>query len=97
MNGIVCLANQKEADESRGLAGTILVYKVASALSDQGASLDVVEKVAKYVSGRLGTLGIGLEHCLVSLLFHLGLFGYYQADLQPGSRNTERRVTPESS
>ena len=50
---------------SSGLAGTILVYKLASALSDQGADLDAVEDVAKYAISRLGTLGVGLEHCHV--------------------------------
>ncbi|WWC99517.1 dihydroxyacetone kinase [Kwoniella sp. B9012] len=49
----------------RGLAGTILVYKIASALSDQGADLDTVEDVAKYVTSRLGTIGVGLDHCHV--------------------------------
>ncbi|ODO07331.1 dihydroxyacetone kinase [Cryptococcus wingfieldii CBS 7118] len=49
----------------RGLAGTILVYKVASALSDKGESLDAVEDIAKYVASRLGSLGVGLEHCHV--------------------------------
>ncbi|TYJ57598.1 hypothetical protein B9479_001680 [Cryptococcus floricola] len=42
----------------RGLAGTILVYKVASALSDKGESLDAVEDIAKYVASRLGSLGV---------------------------------------
>jgi len=50
----------------RGLAGTILVYKLAAALSEQGADLDKVEAVAKYATTRLGTLGIGLDHCHVS-------------------------------
>ncbi|WVR05765.1 dihydroxyacetone kinase [Kwoniella sp. DSM 27419] len=49
----------------RGLAGTILVYKIASALSDSGADLDAVEDIGKYVNSRLGTLGVGLEHCHV--------------------------------
>ncbi|KAK4685203.1 triose/dihydroxyacetone kinase / FAD-AMP lyase (cyclizing), partial [Tremellales sp. Uapishka_1] len=49
----------------RGLAGTILVYKAASALSDKGADLDQVETLAKYVASRLGTLGVGLDHCHV--------------------------------
>ncbi|WWC66556.1 dihydroxyacetone kinase [Kwoniella pini CBS 10737] len=49
----------------RGLAGTILVYKIASALSDSGADLDSVENVAKYVTSRLGTIGVGLDHCHV--------------------------------
>ncbi|EIW68106.1 hypothetical protein TREMEDRAFT_32898, partial [Tremella mesenterica DSM 1558] len=49
----------------RGLAGTILVYKIAAALSSTGASLDSVESIAKYISTRLATLGVGLEHCHV--------------------------------
>ncbi|WWC58427.1 dihydroxyacetone kinase [Kwoniella dejecticola CBS 10117] len=49
----------------RGLAGTILVYKIASALSDAGSDLDAVEDVAKYVTSRLGTIGVGLDHCHV--------------------------------
>lgn len=49
----------------RGLAGTVLVYKLASALADQGGDLDAVEDVAKYAVTRLGTIGIGLDHCNV--------------------------------
>ncbi|KDQ61689.1 hypothetical protein JAAARDRAFT_31152 [Jaapia argillacea MUCL 33604] len=49
----------------RGLAGTVLVYKIAGALARRGASLDEVYSVAEWVSGRLGTIGVGLEHCHV--------------------------------
>jgi len=42
-----------------------LVYKLAAALSEQGADLDAVEDVAKYAISRLGTLGVGLDHCHV--------------------------------
>lgn len=42
------------------------MYKLAAALSEQGADLDKVEAVAKYATTRLGTLGIGLDHCHVS-------------------------------
>ncbi|KAJ7634528.1 dihydroxyacetone kinase [Roridomyces roridus] len=49
----------------RGLAGVVLVYKIAGALAAQGASLDEVYKVAQWVSGRIGTIGVGLEHCHV--------------------------------
>jgi dihydroxyacetone kinase len=49
----------------RGLAGTVLVYKLAAALSDRGASLDEVESIAQWACSRLGTFGIGLEHCHV--------------------------------
>lgn len=50
---------------SRGLAGTILVYKIAAALSRSGASLDEVESIAKQVAESVGTIGVGLEHCHV--------------------------------
>jgi len=49
----------------RGLAGTVLVYKIAGALAQQGGSLDAVYNVAKYVSDNVVTIGCGLEHCHV--------------------------------
>jgi dihydroxyacetone kinase len=49
----------------RGLAGVVLVYKTAGALAEQGADLHEVFTVAEYVASRVGTIGIGLEHCHV--------------------------------
>ncbi|KAI6149802.1 Dak1 domain-containing protein [Pisolithus tinctorius] len=49
----------------RGLAGVCLVYKIAGGLATRGGSLDEVYEVAQYVSSRLGTIGVGLEHCHV--------------------------------
>ncbi|KAK0466143.1 dihydroxyacetone kinase [Desarmillaria tabescens] len=49
----------------RGLAGVVLVYKIAGALAAQGGSLDEVYSIAQYVSSRIGTIGVGLEHCHV--------------------------------
>ncbi|KAM0793154.1 hypothetical protein ACM66B_000629 [Microbotryomycetes sp. NB124-2] len=49
----------------RGLAATTIVYKVAGALADQGASIDEVEHVAKLVAQSSATIGFGLEHCHV--------------------------------
>ncbi|KAJ6541562.1 dihydroxyacetone kinase [Mycena capillaripes] len=49
----------------RGLAGVVLVYKIAGALAAQGGSLDEVYSVAQWVAGRIGTIGVGLEHCHV--------------------------------
>ncbi|EIN05986.1 dihydroxyacetone kinase [Punctularia strigosozonata HHB-11173 SS5] len=46
----------------RGLAGTVLVYKIAGALAHGGASLDEVSSTAHYVASRLVTIGVGLEH-----------------------------------
>ena len=49
----------------RGLAGTVIVYKIACALSQSGAGLDDVSALAEWVSNRIGTIGAGLEHCHV--------------------------------
>ncbi|KAG2129089.1 dihydroxyacetone kinase [Suillus bovinus] len=49
----------------RGLAGVCLVYKIAGALAQTGASVDEVYDIAQYVSSRLGTIGVGLDHCHV--------------------------------
>lgn len=51
---------------ARGLAGTVLVYKIAGALASRGAGLDAVYDVAEWVSQRVGTIGVGLDHCHVS-------------------------------
>lgn len=49
----------------RGLAGTVLVYKIAGALAERGAPLEKVHAVAQWVTKNLGTIGAGLEHCHV--------------------------------
>jgi dihydroxyacetone kinase len=52
---------------NRGLAGTVMVYKIAGALAAEGATLDRVSDVAQYVAGRVGTIGISAEHVHVSV------------------------------
>ncbi|KAA1470321.1 dihydroxyacetone kinase 1 [Dentipellis sp. KUC8613] len=49
----------------RGLAGVVLVYKIAGALARTGANLDEVYNVAEWVSNNIATVGVGLEHCHV--------------------------------
>ncbi|KAG9073830.1 Dihydroxyacetone kinase 2, partial [Ceratobasidium sp. UAMH 11750] len=56
---------QGEIVGRRGLAGTVLVYKIAGALANKGASLDQVHAVAQFVADRTGTIAVGLEHCHV--------------------------------
>ncbi|KAG8768219.1 Dihydroxyacetone kinase 2 [Ceratobasidium sp. 428] len=56
---------QGEIVGRRGLAGTVLVYKIAGALANRGVGLDQVHAVAQYVADRTGTIAIGLEHCHV--------------------------------
>ncbi|KAG0145906.1 hypothetical protein CROQUDRAFT_658166 [Cronartium quercuum f. sp. fusiforme G11] len=49
----------------RGLASTVLVYKIAGAFASQGASLFKVHALAQYIADRSATIGVGLEHCHV--------------------------------
>jgi len=49
----------------RGLAATVLVYKIAGALAAKGASLQEVYAIAQYVADNSVTVGVGLEHCHV--------------------------------
>ncbi|RXW21663.1 hypothetical protein EST38_g4183 [Candolleomyces aberdarensis] len=46
----------------RGLAGTVLVYKIAGALAHRGASLDDVHNVAVWTSQNVATIGASLGH-----------------------------------
>lgn len=49
----------------RGLAATVLTYKIAGALAAKGASLEEVEAIAKIVASSSGSIGVGLDHCHV--------------------------------
>ncbi|KAI1171436.1 dihydroxyacetone kinase [Nemania sp. FL0916] len=46
----------------RGIAGTVLVHKIAGALAVQGRSLDEVAKVARLAADNLVSVGASLEH-----------------------------------
>ncbi|KAK8110504.1 Dihydroxyacetone kinase 1 [Apiospora kogelbergensis] len=46
----------------RGIAGTVLVQKIAGALAAQGRSLQEVAKVARLVANNLVSVGASLEH-----------------------------------
>ena len=52
----------------------MLVYKIAGALADHGASLDEVYHAAEWVASNMGTIGVGLDHCHVC--FHLWTKSY---------------------
>ncbi|GJM96418.1 hypothetical protein PR202_ga13249 [Eleusine coracana subsp. coracana] len=47
----------------RGLAGTILVNKIAGAAADAGLSLEAVAEEARHASRLVGTMGIALSVC----------------------------------
>jgi triose/dihydroxyacetone kinase / FAD-AMP lyase (cyclizing) len=49
----------------RGLAGTVLVTKVAGAAADAGASLDEVARTAREAAAAVGTMGVALSAATV--------------------------------
>lgn len=51
--------------QPRGVAGTLLVHKIAGALAEQGADLDRVADAAERVNSGLVSLGMSLDTCTV--------------------------------
>jgi phosphoenolpyruvate---glycerone phosphotransferase subunit DhaK len=49
----------------RGIAGLVLLYKVAGALAAEGASLAEVVAMTERASGRLRTMGVALSPCIL--------------------------------
>ena len=57
----VALPRTKGITGARGLAGTVLVHKIAGAAAQTGQSLAQVAALARLACARMGTLGIALE------------------------------------
>jgi dihydroxyacetone kinase len=68
----VALIGSHGAAGPRGLAGTILVHKVAGAVAETGASLDEVAANARSVAGAVRTMGVALSGCTVPAAGHPG-------------------------
>ncbi len=49
----------------RGVAGTLLVHKIAGALAASGAALDEVAAAAQRVAGQIASLGLSLDTCTI--------------------------------
>ena len=47
----------------RGLCGTVLVYKIAGAMAEQGIDLDTIYKKVLEVAQCVGTIGVSLNPC----------------------------------
>jgi len=54
-----------EAPQARGVAGTLLVHKIAGALAEQGADLERVAAAARNVIRGVVSLGMSLDTCTV--------------------------------
>jgi dihydroxyacetone kinase len=61
----VALASDDSNAGRRGLAGTVLVHKVAGAAADAGLPLAAVATAAATAAGAVGTMGVALSPCTV--------------------------------
>lgn len=61
----VAIPAGKSRAGARGLAGTILMHKVAGAAAEAGATLDALEAELHALLPRIGTMGVGLTACTV--------------------------------
>jgi dihydroxyacetone kinase len=59
----VALRGTVETSRSRGIAGTVLVHKVAGAAAARGAGLADVAELARAVAADIGTMGVALGSC----------------------------------
>ncbi len=61
----IALRDSVPKEQSRGIAGTVLVHKIAGALAAQGADLVMVATVAREVAANLATMGVALGSCTI--------------------------------
>ena len=61
----IALRDSCPKEQSRGIAGTVLVHKIAGALAAQGADLATVAAVAREVADSLATMGVALDSCTI--------------------------------
>lgn len=60
----------------RGIAGALLVIKIAGAMAEAGTSADKIAVTAQSVNDHLGTIGVSLQACSIpgkGLMFELGV------------------------
>ncbi|EPX85279.1 dihydroxyacetone kinase subunit DhaK [Salipiger mucosus] len=53
----------EEADKRRGVAGLVLLYKIAGAAADRGDDLDTVARITREAGANLRTVGIATSSC----------------------------------
>ncbi|MFK7825654.1 MAG: dihydroxyacetone kinase subunit DhaK [Oligoflexales bacterium] len=52
-----------ETEQARGLAGTLLIHKIAGALSAQRVKLKEIKGVVEETVGKIATIGLSLSNC----------------------------------
>jgi len=57
------LTSAEKTAGRRGLAGTVLMHKIAGALAEEGKSLDEIVKILNGILPNLGTMGMAMSPC----------------------------------
>lgn len=65
VNDDVAVEDSTWTSGRRGIAGTIMVHKIAGAAAEQGLSLEEVQKVAEKVIANVRSMGMSLTPCIV--------------------------------
>ncbi|HEY1611691.1 MAG TPA: dihydroxyacetone kinase family protein [Paraburkholderia sp.] len=59
----VSLRAQMARDQWRGIAGTVLIHKLAGAAAARGLPLEQVARIAREAASQLGSMGVALDGC----------------------------------
>jgi dihydroxyacetone kinase len=59
----IASAPVRERDKRRGIAGTVIVYKIGGAAADSGLDLDTVERVMRATNGATFSFGVAFGGC----------------------------------
>jgi triose/dihydroxyacetone kinase / FAD-AMP lyase (cyclizing) len=81
----------------RGLAGTVLIHKIAGAASVSGCSLDTIVDMADYAIANMGTVGVGLDACSMPGMKRQARLQLDEVEIGIGIHNEpgSRRVQPQ--
>lgn len=79
----VALKDTVPADRRRGIAGTVLVHKVAGAAAEQGFPLQAVARIAREAAEKLSSMGVSLGSCTLPAVGRPG-FVLGEAEIEVG-------------
>ncbi|CUX50199.1 dihydroxyacetone kinase subunit DhaK [Agrobacterium sp. CNPSo 2736] len=79
----VALKDTVPDDRRRGIAGTVLVHKLAGAAAEQGLPLQEVARIAREAAGKLASMGISLGSCTLPAVGKPG-FALGDAEIEVG-------------
>ena len=61
----IASASEEEKSKRRGIAGMILIFKIAGAIAETNVSLDEIFKITTEANNNIRTLGVALSPCIL--------------------------------